>query len=150
MSLDVYLNVKEPQKKKSSGIFIREGGRNVEITAEEWNERFPDKQPVVTVEDDNDNFEVYSANITHNLGEMAKEAGIYHHLWRPEEIEISKAIQLIEPLREGLHLLKIEPDRFKKLNPDNGWGSYGGLVEFVQNYLDACYENPDAEVEVWK
>ena len=33
----------------------------------------------------------YSANITHNLGKMAEEAGIYKHLWRPEEIGITKA-----------------------------------------------------------
>ena len=30
--------------------------------------------------------EVFSANITHNLGAMAKEAGIYMHLWRPDEL----------------------------------------------------------------
>lgn len=46
--------------------------------------------------------EVFGSNITHNLGEMAEEAGIYKHLWRPEEIGITKADQLIAPLREGL------------------------------------------------
>lgn len=30
--------------------------------------------------------DVFWANITHNLGRMADEAGIYKHLWRPEEI----------------------------------------------------------------
>lgn len=30
--------------------------------------------------------EVFSANITHNLGEMADKAGIYKACWRPEEI----------------------------------------------------------------
>jgi len=34
---------------------------------------------------------VYDANITHNLGAMAEAAGIYKHLWRPEEIGITKA-----------------------------------------------------------
>jgi len=41
---------------------------------------------------------VYDANITHNLGEMADEAGVYKHLWRPEEIGLTKAAELIEPL----------------------------------------------------
>ena len=41
--------------------------------------------------------EGYSSNITHNLGAMAREAGIYEACWRPEEIGITKAAQLIEP-----------------------------------------------------
>lgn len=90
--------------------------------------------------------EVYWANITHNLGTMAGEAGIYKHLWRPEEIGITKAHQLIEPLRAGLELLRSDRERFEKFNPENGWGSYDGLVRFVEKYLAACEENPDADV----
>lgn len=91
---------------------------------------------------------VYTANITHNLNRMASEAGIYEYLWRPDEIGVTKAEQLIEPLRDGLALLKSEPDRFKAFNPENGWGSYDGLVGFVKQYLAACQENPEAEVSV--
>ena len=92
--------------------------------------------------------EFYSANITHNLGEMANEAGIYKHLWRPEEIEITKAIQLIEPLRAGLILLKSDPARFEKFNAPNGWGLYIHFVPFVEKYLAACEESPGADVSV--
>ena len=53
--------------------------------------------------------EVYWANITHNLNSMADEAGIYKHLWRPEEIEITKAHELIEPLRTAIDAMKAEP-----------------------------------------
>jgi hypothetical protein len=91
---------------------------------------------------------VYDANITHNLGKMAAEAGIYQHLWRPEEIGITKAEQLIEPLRAGLNLLKSDPGRFEKFNSPNGWGLYKHFVPFVENYLKACEENPDADVAV--
>jgi hypothetical protein len=92
--------------------------------------------------------EVYSANITHNLNSMAKEAGIYQHLWRPEELAISKAGQLIEPLRAGLALLKADPERFKKFNAENGWGLYEHFVPFVDRYLAACIDYPDADVSV--
>ena len=88
----------------------------------------------------------YSANITHNLNSMAEAAGIYKELWRPEEIGISKASQLIEPLRAGLELLKSDPERFKKYNAENGWGLYPHLVQFVEQYLDACERHPDADV----
>ena len=92
--------------------------------------------------------EVYARNITHNLGKMAAEAGIYKHLWRPDEIEVHKASQLIGALEAGLDLLRADPKRFMALNPENGWGSYEGLVEFVETYLAACKESPDAVVRV--
>lgn len=91
---------------------------------------------------------VFDYNITHNLETMAKEAGIYKHLWRPEEIGITMAKQLIEPLTTGLELLRSDPERFKKLNPENGWGSYTGLVDFVEQYLIACRKNPDGVISV--
>ena len=91
---------------------------------------------------------IYSDNITHNLNKMANEAGIYKHLWRPEEIGITKAHQLIEPLRAGLELLKSDPARFEKHNASNGWGMYEHFVPFVESYLSACEENPNAEVSV--
>jgi hypothetical protein len=88
--------------------------------------------------------EIYSANITHNLGRMAEAAGIYKHLWRPEEIGITTAKQLIEPLTEGLALLRADPPRFEAFNAPNGWGLYEHFVPFVANYLAACQENPEA------
>lgn len=92
--------------------------------------------------------EVYWRNVTHNLGGMADAAGIYKHLWRPDEIGITTAGELIEPLRAGLALLRSEPVRFEAFNPPNGWGTYGGLCEFVADYLAACEANPDATVWV--
>lgn len=91
---------------------------------------------------------VYSSNITHNCGAMAREAGIYLHLWRPEEIGITKAAQLIDPLRQGIGLLKSDPDRFRKLEPENKWGTYEDFVPWVEAYLEACIENQDAKIEV--
>lgn len=90
--------------------------------------------------------EVYSANITHNLGRMAVEAGIYEALWRPDEIGITKAAQLVEPLERGLALLKSDPPRFEAFNAPNGWGLYKHFVPFVEQYLEACRANPDADV----
>ena len=91
---------------------------------------------------------VYESNITHNLGAMAIEAGIYQHLWQPEEIGITTAAELIEPLTAGLALLKSDPARFEKHNASNGWGMYENFVPFVEEYLAACVENPDAEISV--
>lgn len=96
--------------------------------------------------DDTDDY--YSSNITHNLNRMAEAAGIYEPLWRPEEIGITKASQLIEPLTKGLELLKANPQKFEAYNAPNGWGLYTHFVPWVEAYLKACIEHPDSNVRV--
>lgn len=90
--------------------------------------------------------ELYWANITHNLNKMAEAAGIYEALWRPEEIKATTGAHLIHPLEKGLELLKCDPERFKKYDAPNGWGLYEHFVPFVEKYLEACRNYPEAEV----
>lgn len=92
--------------------------------------------------------EVYTANITHNLNKMADAAGIYKYLWRPDELGIKKAQELIGPLTDGLADLKARPEFFKQFNAPNGWGMYEHFVPFVEKYLAACKENPDADIQI--
>lgn len=94
--------------------------------------------------------EVFGANITHNLNKMAEAAGIYLHLWRPEEIGITKAAQLIAPLEHGLAKMKEQPEKFQKFNAPNGWGMYEHFIPWIEKYIQACIENPDADVKVWR
>lgn len=91
---------------------------------------------------------VFEYNITHNLGKMAEAAGIYQHLWRPEELGIKTAGELIKPLADGLVKLDNAPEYFRQFNPGNGWGCYEDLVKFVVKYLNACLLHPDAEIYV--
>jgi hypothetical protein len=149
MSLDVYLEddsaAVEPER---WAIFIREDGQQKEITLEEWNKRYPGRQPVLAHVGGGG--EIYTGNVTHNLGEMAEAANLYKPLWTPEEIGITKAEQLIEPLTTGLAELRADPDKYKPYNPENGWGSYDVLVLFVEDYLAACEEYPNATVRTWR
>ena len=92
-------------------------------------------------------FEVFSANYTHNANKMAKEAGLYKYVWRPEDCEdIKYAGNLIEPLRCGIKLMEDEPKRFIALNPQNGWGGYSTFLPWLRKYLEACIENPKAKI----
>lgn len=147
MSLDVYLNSDSAKPEPLRwAIFIREDGQQREITLDEWNARFAEKGPPVLAQVGGESRELYSRNITHNLGKMAGVAGVYHCMWRPDENDITHARQLIEPLTLGLARLRSDPDHFKIHNPSNGWGNYDGLVAFVADYLDACKRYPDATV----
>lgn len=92
--------------------------------------------------------EVYRANITHNLNTMAKAAGLYEVLWRPDELGFTRAYELIPLLTEGLAQLVARPEYFKTFNPKNGWGEYEGLCGFVEEYLRECRNYPHARVTV--
>jgi hypothetical protein len=78
---------------------------------------------------------------------MAEAVGLYEVLWRPEEIGITIASQMIEPLEKGLKELETHPDKYKAYNPPNGWGNYEVFVSFCKSVLQKCREFPDAVVE---
>lgn len=147
MSLDVYL--KGPSKTNiPPKIFIRENGRTVEISQQKWNELHPNQPPFKAPSTKSNT--IYNGNITHNLNDMAKQADLYMPIWRPDEIDITKAHQLIPILTDGLARLKADPIKFRSFNPANGWGSYETLLEFVEEYLTACTLYPDADVSTWR
>jgi len=92
--------------------------------------------------------EVYSANITHNLGQMANEAGIYYALWRPEEKGYKLAKDIFPILESGLVKMKENPSHYKQFDSPNGWGTYGNFIQFVEDYLSNCREHPDSTIKV--
>ncbi len=111
---------------------------------------------------------LFDANVTHNLGDMAEEAGIYKALWRPyqlkenynipewdnvsefnfEEENIVIASELIPVIEKGLKDLKDRPEHFMQFDSPNGWGLYRNFVPFVEKYLEALKKYPKAKVEV--
>lgn len=145
MSLDVFLKLKEHiPTTPTSGIYVRRNGQTVEITEEEWNSLYPDREPVRLINHDTHTDVVYHSNITHNLRHMAKACGLYEYLW---DCKVNvEASSLITPLARGLLKLIKHPEQFEEFNPKNGWGSYDVFVKFVRDYLEACIENPEAKV----
>jgi hypothetical protein len=111
---------------------------------------------------------IYEANITHNLGEMAEKTGIYKAVWRPHRLKpdynildgnwdaeheyekncITLAKEISSIISEGLKLMKSDPERFKKFDSPNGWGTYKDFIPWLEKYLEALENNPDSIVEV--
>lgn len=146
MSLNVYLETPGESRKYEARIFVREDGQTMELTRREWDERFPGREPVTMQSCETE--DVFHANITHNLGAMANAAGIYEAVWRPDEHGITKARQLIEPLRAGIAKMEAAPQKFEQFNAKNGWGLYVHFLPWLKRYLAACEESPDADVRV--
>jgi hypothetical protein len=111
---------------------------------------------------------LFDANITHNLGRMASEAGIYEALWRPHRLKpgydipednyneervfennnVTLAKEILAILEKGLKDLKEKPEHFKQFDASNGWGTYEHFVPFVAQVLQACKDYPEAKVFV--
>lgn len=108
---------------------------------------------------------LYSANITHNLGEMAEEAGLYEALWRPyqlkpdypgfddhkeeweyEDANPVRAYEIIEIIEKGLADMKARPEHYEKFNSPNGWGTYKNFIPFIEKYLEQLKLHPEAIV----
>ena len=89
---------------------------------------------------------VFSANITHNLTEMADKAGIYYACWRPQEIGAKKAKDILPILEKGYKDMKARPEYYKQFDSPNGWGMYKHFLPWIKEYIDACKQYPDAEI----
>lgn len=95
---------------------------------------------------------VYDSNITHNLCEMAEEAGIYDPIWNGHlsGIGIESAGELGNILNIAVRHMDLNPEYYKKFNASNGWGTYEQFVPWLEELRDKCLEYPNAKIEVSK
>lgn len=135
MSLDINF--------KKSGIDYDGIGAKIDEVSREIRKL---KAQLKDLEEQYDDGKISWYNITHNLNAMAKEAGIYEVLWHPERLEINSAKDVIPILENGIKKLEENPEKYKKYNPENGWGNYEGLVKFAKAVLSDCHKYPDAIV----
>lgn len=136
MSLDIYFFKK--------GFDIQKSRADIDAT---YTKLQAIKDELEQLEDDFEEAKLSSLNVTHNLNNMAKAVGLYEVLWRPEELAISTASQMIAPLEKGIDELVANPDKYNKFNPPNGYGSYEDFIGFCKSVLHNCREYPDAVIE---
>lgn len=155
MSLDITIISPEPIKKKRTGVYVRINGRTCELTKEEAIAHFPDVDPNSIIEEEIETNEFWYGNITHNLCQMAEDClsfeeeyqhyNLYDLLWRDTQVPFTGVYLniYIAHLAYCLYVLKNDPDHFKKFNPENGWGNYEQLVNFVEEFIKALVTMPE-------
>ena len=84
-------------------------------------------------------------NYTYNVSGMYREAMDGNSLSDFDGMVASEAISL---LRKGYADMVNNPEKYELMNPENGWGNYDGAKKYLGRLLEACYENPDAIIEV--
>ena len=155
MSLDLYIISKKLVKHKGTGIYIRENGQTKELSLEEANKLYPNANIEEITSEDN----IYwHGNITHNLGTIADhcycycpdKTSLYSILWRPEETTLLTVTRkltssYVKALSICLRELKEHRSYYEKFNPENSWGDYENLVNFVDSFLTTLDKIPQKE-----
>lgn len=83
-------------------------------------------------------------NYTYNVSKMYIEA-IGQSLSAFHGANAEESIPL---LRKCVEEMTSNPEKYKNMNPTNGWGNYEGALDYVQKLLHACEKNPDSTIEV--
>ena len=83
-------------------------------------------------------------NLTYNLHPMMDAAGIAPR----ETLDGKHAPEVVKLLGEAWDKLIKEPEKYKKFNPANGWGSYGVLINWIQETVDTAERYPDSIFKV--
>lgn len=91
------------------------------------------------------NINCLSWNYTSNCGRMWRTAGA-----DLAEFHGKPAGECFPILVAAIQELKANPDKYRAMNPENGWGSYGGLLPALQELAVAFEHHPKAIVQVWR
>lgn len=90
--------------------------------------------------------DVYEDNITYNLAPMYyKCIDIDGGLKALNGMKCKDAVPV---LNRAIDDLIENKEEYEKLNPENGWGSYEGLLKSLKSLRIACLENPSGKVEI--
>ena len=89
--------------------------------------------------------EIYSRNMTSNVAPMWRKAGI-----DLQECDGKPVTDVLPVLRAAVAAINdpSEYAAYKALEPSNGWGDYAGAVQFLEELLRACEDNPACTVDV--
>ncbi len=85
-----------------------------------------------------------SYNYTYNTSPMLYDVGID---WK--ELTGKPLSEVVPILQAGLEKLKANPEKYEAMNPENGWGSYEGLVAKLTQIIEEYKQYPKAELGSW-
>lgn len=84
-----------------------------------------------------------SFNYTHNCNPMIRLAGFEQ--W-PYELNGMACRQFCSKLADALHEMRRTPDRYRAMDPENGWGDFDSLRTQLTKIHDTFDRYPSATV----
>lgn len=91
--------------------------------------------------------ELFTTNITHNLYPMWSQAGIGSALY---DSQGKRARDILSTLEGGLEYMRANVDACRKLDSQNGWGTYKDALPWLEDLVAACRRFPDAVIRISK
>ena len=85
----------------------------------------------------------FHENMTSNVAPMWREAGC-----DLRDLKGKKGSEAVKPLCDAINRMMADPEKYKAMNPANGWGDYEGCLNYLRGCHDACYANPDEIIHV--
>jgi hypothetical protein len=52
------------------------------------------------------------------------------------------------PLADGVKRMEVDPDKYREMNPPNGWGDYEGALRYLRKLAEACAEHAKCTIYV--
>lgn len=93
-------------------------------------------------------FEEDHFSYTYNVSQMWYE--IYPESKGMIDIDGMQGADAYNRLANARNHLEKEPDKFIAMNPPNGWGSYEGLLDFINRLISASLKHPHFRWRVWR
>ena len=86
-------------------------------------------------------------NYTYNVSPMWREVFPDTKMINIDGMTCQESLPKLEKFRDAL---KADPEKFKKMNPDNGWGDYDSFLKAIEELI--IYENtyPDCIWDSWR
>jgi hypothetical protein len=82
--------------------------------------------------------------MTSNVARMWRAAGI-----DLSEVDGEPAGEWLPKLRDAIRNMKADPEKYRLMNPSNGWGSYETCLEFLTALERDWAAHPKATIAVW-
>lgn len=80
--------------------------------------------------------EVFDVNYTSNVYPMLREASFD---W--DDIEGKSCQEALPIVQELLDKMEVDPEKFRKLNPVNGWGDFDRFYQVLESFKKALQGN---------
>ena len=85
----------------------------------------------------------FEVNITYNVGNMLRRAGIH-----PKVLDGMSVEEALPIVKNGYAIMYDNPDYFRQFRPDNGWGTVKSTLDALRDLLNALEHgsHPDDKV----
>jgi len=83
--------------------------------------------------------EVFSQNITYNVGTMLRRAGLYPRILNGMTVAETQPV-----LKNAVILMSENPEYFRQFNAKNGWGTFETTFVAVDNIYKALIDADDS------